>query len=93
MYNWDQRAGVMPDGKIVTFTWYYDSHSGTYKNIQRRISDDEGLTWTAPEDLGIKDQASIPAILSDARIVLAWVDRFDTQTIRAECQQLLIVPS
>ena len=83
MYNWDQRAGVTPDGEIVTFTWYYDSHTGTYKNIQRRISEDEGLTWTDPEDLGIKDQASRPAILGDGRIVLAWVDRFDTQTIRA----------
>ena len=83
MYNWDQRAGVTPDGEIVTFTWYYDSHPGTYKDIQRRISEDEGLTWTDPEDLGIKDQASRPAILGDGRIVLAWVDRFDTQTIRA----------
>ena len=83
MFNWDQRAGVAPDGRIVTFTWYFDSQEGTYLNIQRRISRDEGRSWTDPEDLGFSDQAATPAILTDGRTVLAWVDRFGTQSIRA----------
>ena len=83
MFNWDQRAGVAPDGRIVTFTWYFDSQTGTYLNIQRRISRDEGRSWTEPEDLGFPDQAATPAILPDGRTVLAWVDRFGTQSIRA----------
>ena len=83
MFNWDQRAGVAPDGRIVTFTWYFDSQTATYLNIQRRISRDEGRSWTNPEDLGFPDQAATPAILPDGRTVLAWVDRFGTQSIRA----------
>ena len=83
MFNWDQRAGVAPDGRIVTFTWYFDSQTATYLNIQRRISRDEGRSWTDPEDLGFRDQAATPAILPDGRTVLAWVDRFGTQSIRA----------
>ena len=83
MFNWDQRAGVAPDGRIVTFTWYFDSQTATYLNIQRRISRDEGRSWTDPEDLGFPDQAATPAILPDGRTVLAWVDRFGTQSIRA----------
>ena len=83
MFNWDQRAGVAPDGRIVTFTWYFDSRTGTYRNIRRRISRDEGRSWNAPEDLGIKDQAARPAVLPDGRTVLAWVDRFGTHSIRA----------
>lgn len=54
-----------------------------YLNIQRRISHDHGYTWSAPEDLGISDQAGPPAVLPDGRIVLAWVDRFGSHSIRA----------
>ena len=82
MFNWDQRAGVAPDGRIVTFTWYFDSQTATYLNIRRRISRDQGRSWTDPEDLGFRDQAATPAILPDGRTVLPWVDRFGTQSIR-----------
>ena len=83
MFNWDQRAGVAPDGRIVTFTWYFDNQTATYLNIRRRISRDEGESWTNPEDLGFSDQAARPAILPNGATVLAWVDRFGTQSIRA----------
>ena len=83
IFNWDQRAGIAPDGRLVTFSWTYDRETGAYLNIHRRLSVDEGATWTQPEDLGFADQASHPAILPDGRIVLAWVDRFQTRSIRA----------
>lgn len=83
IFHWDQRAGVCPDGRLVTFTWTYDRQTTQYLNIQRRISADEGHTWTEPEDLGFADQAACPAIFPDGRIVLAWVDRFGTRSIRA----------
>lgn len=83
IFNWDQRAGVAPDGTLVTFTWTYDRDETRYLNIHRRLSRDGGGTWTAPEDLGFTDQASCPAILPDGRIVLAWVDRFHSRSIRA----------
>ena len=83
VFNWDQRAGVWPDGRVVTFTWTYDRETTTYLNIRRRISADEGETWTAAEDLGFSDQASRPAVLPDGRVVLAWVDRYGTRSIRA----------
>lgn len=83
IFNWDQRAGVTPDGVIVTFTWVFDSKDEVYRNIWKRHSLDGGISWSNPEDLGFADQSSHPAIFSDGRIALAWVDRFDTQTIRA----------
>ncbi len=82
-FNWDQRAGVTADGQILTFTWLYDSETKVYQNIQRRRNSDEGATWTDPEDLGVTDQPSHPAILADGRVVLAWVDRFHSESIRA----------
>jgi len=81
--NWDQRTGVAPDGRLVSFTWTYDFVDRVYWNIQRRLSSDGGATWTEPEDLGFADQAGHPAMFPDGRIVLAWVDRFGTRSIRA----------
>ncbi len=83
LFHWDQRAGVTADGRIVTFTWLYDSVAGKYLDIERRISGDEGRTWSEPESLGISDQPSRPAIFPDGRVVLAWVDRYGSKSIRA----------
>jgi hypothetical protein len=87
IFHWDQRAGATPDGGLVTFTWTYDRSDGKYLNIHRRLSGDEGLTWTPPEDLGFSDQPSHPAVLPDGRLVLAWVDRFGSRSIRARLAQ------
>ncbi len=92
IFNWDQRAAVCPDGRLVTFTWTYDCKTTRYLNIQRRISSDEGATWLEPEDLGFADQASHPAILPDGSVVLAWVDRFQTRSIRARLAAAVDAP-
>ncbi len=83
IFNWDQRAAVAPDGRIVAYAWTYDSETNTYLNIHRRISSDGGYAWSKAEDLGFKDQAAHPAIFPDGRIVLPYVDRFKTHSIRA----------
>ncbi|MFV1967822.1 MAG: sialidase family protein [Pirellulaceae bacterium] len=92
IFNWDQRAGVGPDGRLVTFTWTYERETTEYLNIRRRFSSDEGATWSEPEDLGFTDQASHPAILPDGRVVLAWVDRFHTRSIRARLATAIDAP-
>jgi hypothetical protein len=83
LMHWDQRAAVVPDGLLVTFTWTYDTRAGIYRNIERRLSRNEGRSWSTPEDLGFPDQPSHPAVFPDGRVVLAWVDRYKTQSIRA----------
>jgi hypothetical protein len=83
IFNWDLRCGVAPDGRVGTFAWTYDSETARYLNIHRRISGDGGASWTEPEDIGIADQAARPAVFPDGRVILAWVDRFGSQSIRA----------
>ena len=92
IFYWDQRAGVAPDGRIATFLWTYDSQTNTYLNIHRRISPDGGQTWAPLEDLGFTDQAAHPAIMQDGRVVLAWVDRFGTRSIRARLAPSIEAP-
>jgi hypothetical protein len=87
IFHWDQRAGVCPNGKLVTFTWTYDRETNRYLNVQRRLSSDEGVTWSTADDLGFADQPSHPAILADGRVVVAWVDRFHTRSIRARLSE------
>jgi hypothetical protein len=81
--NWDQRGAIAPDGRLVTFTWTYDFETATYLKVQRRISADGIGPFGPGEDLGFADQPGHPAVLPDGRVVLAWVDRFGTASIRA----------
>ncbi|MFV2070973.1 MAG: sialidase family protein, partial [Pirellulales bacterium] len=92
IFNWDQRAAIAPDGRLVTFTWTYDRTTTRYLNVHRRISADAGHTWSDPEDLGFADQPSRPAILADGRVVVAWVDRFRPRTIRARLAEAIDRP-
>ena len=85
--NWGQRTGIGRDGQLVSFTWTYDRETGKYLNVHRRLSYDEGSTWTLPEDLGFADQPSHPAMLPDGRVILAWVDRFQSRSIRARLSE------
>lgn len=92
IFYWDLRAGVAPDGRIGAFSWTYDSEVNKYLNIQRRISADGGRTWAPHEDLGFADQGAHPAILLDGRVVLAWVDRFGSHSIRARLAAAIDAP-
>ncbi|MCK5803879.1 MAG: exo-alpha-sialidase [Lentisphaeria bacterium] len=83
IFNWDRRVGVAHDGTIATFLWTYDSEVKTYLNIHRRLSSDDGATWSEAEDLGFADQAGPPAVLANGSMVLCWVDRFGSRSIRA----------
>lgn len=92
IFNWDLRCGVAPDERICSFAWTYDTKSETYLNVHRRVSVDQGQSWSPPEDMGFADQAARPAMLTDGRVVLAWVDRFDSQTIRARIAPSIDAP-
>jgi hypothetical protein len=82
IFNWDLRSVVDKEGRVSSFAWTYDSLKENFLNIHQRISEDGGLTWSQPKDLNFADQASHPALLKDGRVVLAWVDRFQSQTIK-----------
>lgn len=92
IFNWDLRCCVAPDGRIATFAWTYDTATTSYLNIHRRLSEDQGHTWSLPADLGITDQSGPPAVLPDGRIVLAWVDRFGSHAIKARLAAAVDAP-
>ena len=82
VFNWDLRIAVAGE-QLVSFAWTYDRAAAAYRNIHRRVSMNLGRTWTAPVDVGVTDQPGRPAILPDGRLVLPWVDRFGSRSVRA----------
>lgn len=90
--NWDQRGAIAPDGRLVTFTWTYDYETATYLNVRRRISADGIAPYGPADDLGFADQPGHPAVLPDGRVVVAWVDRFGTASIRARSANAIDAP-
>ena len=81
-FYWDQRASVTSDGRIVVFHWTYDRRENRYLNIHRKLSLDGGRTWSTSAELGFSDQPSHPAITASGKVVLAYVDRFGSMSIR-----------
>lgn len=92
IFNWDLRVGFAPDGRVATYAWTYDTVTARYLNIHRRISADSGSTWTGAEDLGFADQAARPAMLADGRVILPYVDRFGSRSIRARLAPAIDAP-
>ena len=92
IFYWDLRCGVAPDGRVAIFAWTYDTVATRYLNIHRRISADSGHTWTDAEDLAFADQAARPAMLADGRVVLPYVDRFGSRSIRARLAATIDAP-
>ena len=91
--NWDQRGAIAPDGRLVTFTWTYDSETAHVP--QRPAPDQRGRRSPRsgrPDDLGFADQPGHPAVLPDGRVALAWVDRFGTKSIRARWAAAIDAP-
>ena len=79
-------------GRIGAFIWTYDSTARAYRNVHRRISADGGHSWSEAADLGFADQAGRPVVLPDGRVLLPWVDRFGTRSIRASIAPALDAP-
>ncbi len=82
IFYWDQRAQVLPDGRIVDLFWTYDNEAAKYLNIHACESADGGRTWSALWDTGVPGQPAPLVALADARMVMVYVDRTGAPAIR-----------
>jgi len=82
IFYWDQRPNVLADGTILDLFWTFDRHKAVYMNIHARASEDNGRTWSDLWDTGVPGQPARPVSLLDARIVMPYVDRQCTSTIK-----------
>jgi len=79
---WDQRPGVLKDGRIVNLFWTYHCKEHRYLGIHGRESRDNGRTWSEPWDTGVSVQPARPVSLCDGRIAMIYVDRSGAPEIK-----------
>jgi hypothetical protein len=82
MYYWDQRPGILKDGRILNVFWTYDNKEAVYLNIHARESFDNGRTWSEMWDTGVPGQPAPPVSLPDGRVGMVYVDRTSSPIIK-----------
>jgi len=82
IFYWDQRPGVLPDGRILDLFWTFDRRAAVYLNIHARESSDHGRTWSPIWDTGVPGQPAPPVPLPDGRIGMVYVDRSASPVIK-----------
>ena len=83
IFYWDQRPGVLADGRILDMFWTYDTVAAVYLNIHGRESRDHGRTWSAMWDAGVPGQPAPPVSLPDGSTAMVYVDRTAATAIKA----------
>lgn len=83
---WDQRHSIFGDRHVAMF-WTYDRSANKDTNIHLSRSSGGGKTWTPPTDTGIVGQVAHPVHLRDGRLMVIYIDRFHTRSIRARLSE------
>ncbi|MGC9318258.1 MAG: sialidase family protein [Armatimonadota bacterium] len=73
---WESKIAQMADGTLLAVAWAYDEEAGEDLPNQYALSDDGGLTWSAPTSTGLQGQTMDVLALDDDR-VLAIYRRMD----------------
>ena len=80
---WDARYVFGAKGYVMAAFWTYDRQQQRDANIHLSESRDGGRTWSEPRDCGLVGQVCHPVLLGGDRLLLVYVDRFRSPTIRA----------
>jgi len=75
IYYWDQRIGVMNDGRLLNMFWTFDREKADYRTIHASESMDGGKTWSPLWDTGLPGQPGAPADIGGGRTAVIYIDR------------------
>lgn len=64
----DARFDVLPNGRVISLLWTFLEENEVTIEAHRTFSDDNGLTWSAVENIGCVGQITAPLALPDASI-------------------------
>ena len=65
----DARFDVLPNGRIISLIWTFLEENEVTIAAHRSFSDDHGLTWTEPENIGCVGQITAPLVLPNGRVI------------------------
>ena len=82
IHYWDQRPGVMTDGRILNVHWTYDTKEAKFWNIHAHESKDNGKSWSDMWDTGVQTQPAQPVQMPNGQVVMVYVDRTEAPIIK-----------
>lgn len=82
-FYWDQRPQLLDNGKVLDLFWSFDNKEAKYINIQAREFNPADRSWSEMWNTGIPGQPAPPVSLADGRIVMVYVDREGSPTLKA----------
>lgn len=80
---WDAHVVAVDKNRCLATFWTFDREQQCDRTIHLAESTDFGRTWSVPRDLGIAGQVSELVPLGHGRLLLIYVDRFGTRSIRS----------
>jgi sialidase-1 len=83
VFYWDARYSVGANGHVLAALWCYDRKQKRDLPIHLCQSHDGGRTWSAPRDIGLVGQLGYPVLLGGGRLLLPYIDRYRSPSIRA----------
>jgi hypothetical protein len=81
--HYDQRAALLPDGRIAAFAWAHDVVRDETLTARVSWSDDGGRTWSSTLDTSIVGGPLNPLALPDGRLLVVYPRRTAPRGIRA----------
>jgi len=86
---WDQMCTLLPDGRVYTMLWTHLYGTSEDLNNHWTISEDMGLTWSAPISTNLRGQVCSPVALANGVIAAIYNYRHDPQGIRVALSENL----
>jgi sialidase-1 len=83
VFYWDARYSLGANGYVIAALWTYDREAKSDLPIHLCESRDGGQTWSAPRDSGLVGQIGYPVLLGGSRLLLPYIDRYGSPSIRA----------
>jgi hypothetical protein len=80
---WDAHYALGSGGFCVGAFWTFDRIASRDATIHLSFSNDDGRHWSTPHDAKIVGQIAHPILLVDGQLMLIYIERFATRSIRA----------
>lgn len=87
IYYWDQRIGIMDDGRLLNLFWTFDREKAEYLTIHACDSADGGRTWSSLWDTGLPGQPGAPADIGNGRVAVIYIDRTGSPRIEVKISE------
>ena len=72
VYFWESKIVELPDERLLAVAWVHDEESACDRPNHYSLSDDGGVTWSAPASMDIMGQTLTPHVLEDGRILVVY---------------------